>query len=102
MLGKVELLFSFMDVGMDEIKRLTIVEPSELDQATSQIINFLLKYKKSCSDFFKFTMQEIFGEDIDPTNPNLHAFDNLDRRIAEEQISSVRQKGKAAEIKTLM
>lgn len=66
------------------------MEKDTFDEATSQILNFLLRYKKSCSEFFQFTMQEIFGEDLDPMNSGLNSFDHLDQRIAEEKISSVR------------
>ena len=64
--AKLDVLMSFMDFGMDEVKR--IAQQSILDEPVIYIIEFITKFRTNCQEFLVFVMQEVFGEQINPNN----------------------------------
>ena len=94
-LSKLEILFDFMDQGVEEVRGTSILEREKLDGLKKQILAYMNKFKFKCSKQLSFMMFQIYREQVETQNlPEL-----IEGRITEE---SEQFKGIAGQIKTLM
>ena len=88
-LTKLEILFDFIDQGIEEVKYTSVLEKEKLESTKKQILAFMNKFKFKCSKQLDTMMFQIFREQIDVSK----LAELIEDRIVEENKSGDQWKG---------